>query len=111
MLTLPLDSVVLWGAVGFIIVCALAIRLFNFTMAGHRLPKPVIRLQTFLIKHLVLSSGIGERSLEPVQWLGRHANWATVQVPLRLHSIIIGIYLVFNFIIVWTPYKALYPSL
>ncbi|KAL8290219.1 hypothetical protein RQP46_003158 [Phenoliferia psychrophenolica] len=71
----------------------------------------VANVCTSLVKHLILSSGVGKRSLEPVQWLGRHASWATIQIPTRLHTIIISLYLIFNFIVIWTPYKALYPSL
>lgn len=102
---------VLYGAVGFLLLTAMAIRLFNNTTSNRRLPPSVVRVQTFLVKHLYLSSGVGTKSLEPVQWLGRHASWATIQIPLRVHSIIIFIYVTYNLVIIFTPYKALIPSL
>lgn len=102
------QSHVLWGAVGFVILIGI-VRHFIFPLLSSRLPRPLRRAQTLAVKYLLLPPAFGTHSLEPVSI---HGNpWTTMQIPNRLHSILIGLYVASNIIFYFTPYMILRPNL
>ncbi|GAA5865598.1 hypothetical protein JCM8547_007661 [Rhodosporidiobolus lusitaniae] len=78
-----------------------------------RLPRPFRRLHTLAVKHFSLAPLVGRSNLSaisPLSWKNRFAPWTTVQVPLRLESLFLVLFLLGNFCVIFTDYRPLVPS-
>ncbi|KII85365.1 hypothetical protein PLICRDRAFT_178447 [Plicaturopsis crispa FD-325 SS-3] len=114
----------LWGAVALILILGaihhhLLPRLTSSPRPNsprHNSPTITSRVNTFLTKHLFLAGTFGGHNpsaLEPVYLLGRRvrmARWFTLQVPTRVHSLLIGVYVALNVVVVLCPYMTLVPN-
>ncbi|GAA5874895.1 hypothetical protein JCM8547_003604 [Rhodosporidiobolus lusitaniae] len=100
---------VTYGLTGLILLTALSMRLFNAYAAGRSLPAWLIRLRTFWAKHFTRASVFGGKASEPYNIFG--LKFASVQVPTRVHSVIVGLYVAWNFIVAFSWYKELTPNL
>ena len=78
----------LYGIVGLIIVIG-AIRNFAHKFISGRLPRPLRPAQTWIVKHLFLSSTVGTKALEPVSYIGAKGalgRWTSFHIPPRSES-------------------------
>lgn len=124
----------LYGIVGLIVFVG-ALRNFAHKFMTGRLPKPLRPAQTWITKHLFLSSTVGTQALEPVSFIGARGKlgrWTSFHIPPRgqsafasppaptavtdlelglstVHGILAGGYVFFN--LLWVPVLTEGPSL
>ncbi|KAL7409461.1 ferric reductase like transmembrane component-domain-containing protein [Mrakia frigida] len=104
---------VLWGAVGLILLVGALRQITNRLITG-RLPTPLRKFQTFVVKNIFLSSTFGTKALEPVSFIGAHGalgRWTSFQIPTRIHSLLVGTYVVANLIMIVAAYDVPRPNL
>ncbi|CED82645.1 Ferric reductase, NADH/NADPH oxidase and related proteins [Phaffia rhodozyma] len=101
-----------FGCVAIIFIVA-TLRHFIGQWVTGKLPAPVQRVQTAIVKHLYLSSLFGKKTSQPVSFIGAKGalgRWTSVQIPTRLHGIFITILVTFNVLMVFYQ-PTVYPNL
>ncbi|GAA5843265.1 hypothetical protein JCM11251_002266, partial [Rhodosporidiobolus azoricus] len=100
---------VTYGLTGLLILAAIGLRLFNHVAANNALPSWLVRLRTVFAKHLGLASVFGGKASEPYAVFG--LKWATVQVPPRVHFVIVFLFVLFNCLVAFCWFTVPVPNL
>ncbi|GAA5899620.1 hypothetical protein JCM6882_001165 [Rhodosporidiobolus microsporus] len=100
---------VTYGLTGLLIVIAVGLRLFNYVAARNTLPPWLVALRTFFAKHIGLASVFSGQASEPHAVFGMKC--ATIQIPTRIHSFILLVYVAFNIIVAFCWYQSPVPNL
>ncbi|KAK4046808.1 ferric-chelate reductase [Microbotryomycetes sp. JL201] len=102
-----LFNIILWACVGFLIFAACGLRLAR-AVGGPHLTQ-FRRARTALVKHLWLSSATGQNASAPVLVFG--SRWLSLQIPLRIHSLIVFAYIAANLVVVFAFYTTYTPNI
>ncbi|GAA6043368.1 hypothetical protein JCM8097_005285 [Rhodosporidiobolus ruineniae] len=102
------NSHVTYGLVGVMILAAVALRLVNSYCARNGAPAWLESTRLFCIKHIGLATVSGQAS-EPHAVCGVKA--ISVQVPTRVHSVILYLYVLFNTLVAFCWYWSPTPNL
>ncbi|KAM0754993.1 hypothetical protein T439DRAFT_126916 [Meredithblackwellia eburnea MCA 4105] len=101
---------VVLGSAGLIMLLGLFLRFYNHLVATRKLPNLIVAIETFLTKHMVLSAGVGKQALEPIHYFGRRAKFATIQIPIRLHSFVAFTFVGASIFVAFWRYESLLPD-
>ncbi|GAA6043586.1 hypothetical protein JCM8097_005268 [Rhodosporidiobolus ruineniae] len=100
---------VTYGLVGLMMLVALGLRFLNSYCARNGAPAWLDSTRGFFAKHFGLASVLNGQASEPHAVFGVKAF--TVQIPTRVHSIIIFLYVLFNTLVAFLWYEPLVPNL
>ncbi|GAA5845243.1 hypothetical protein JCM9279_004814 [Rhodotorula babjevae] len=104
-------NIFIWECVAALVLFGLIARLVTPAMM-RQLPKPLRRAHTSFVKHYSLAPLVGTTALaaRPVLSRSRWSAWTTLQVPLRPHALLVALYVVLNFLVVFSGYDIPTPN-